>query len=171
MKKGKKIIPFKNYIIVAIMFTSIIILTLALRQWYRSYKDYQLTIPVISGKLQEINYNDFDNYIMEHDEFLLYIGVADDDNCRIIEKDLINVLQNRNLKNEVVYLNMTDVKNKNDYLNKFVIKYMADVKNLSYPSFVIMYNNKIIDFATKTSKQDLKISDIEKLLDEYELGD
>ena len=50
-------------------------------------------------------------FVSKNDDFLLYIGVADDENCRQFEEDFVPMLKKKNLTN-VVYLNITDVKNK-----------------------------------------------------------
>lgn len=171
MKNENKKIPTKNYIIVIIVFIIIMAITIGIKIWHQSYRDYQLTIPIISGEVQEINYEEFDNYIMEHDEFLLYIGVADDNSCREFEKDLISILDKRNIREELLYLNITKLPNKEVYLGKLVEKYSKKKFKIDYPTFIIIDENRFVDFVSKNSSGKIHISEIEKILDLYEIGE
>ena len=170
MKKvEKKEIPIKNYISVLVLFIITILLVIGLRTWYRNYKEYQLTIPVISGKVQEISINEFEDYITEHDDFYLYVGVASDENCRDIEKDLVDLLARENIKNDTVYLNITDLTSNTETTKKELKKYGYNNSSFSYPAFLIIRDKNIIDSVTK-DEYDLTLGDIEKLLDKYEIG-
>ena len=166
-KETKKQVPFKNYIIVAVMFVLTVVLVLGLRSCYRNYLDYSLTIPVINGKIQEIDINEFNDYVLEHDNLFVYIGTSDNQNCRNIEKDLVNLLDSRNIKNETIYLNMTN-KSKNA-IKSTLSKYGFNASRVNYPIFLIINDKKIIN-STFPEDRSLHIYDIEKLLDEYEGG-
>lgn len=167
--KEKKI-PLKNYFEVGIMIIAIIALTLLLRQWFNSYKDTKLKESIISGEVQEVTYFDFDNFVTAHDDFLLYIGVSSDSNCRELESDLIDVLEKRNIKNEVVFLNISNEKDKKKILDEIVDKYFNSKVTINYPFFGVVNDKEVKDFAQKEKNNFLKISEIEKLLDMYEVG-
>ena len=165
-EKNSERIPIKNYIIVIIMFAVSILIVFGLRGWYRNYKEYRLTIPVISGKIQEIKLNEFDSYITSHENAFIYIGTASNRNCRDIEEDLVSLLKKRNIKNDTVYINMTDMKE--NELTKILKKYEF-VGNVNYPMF-IMINDKKVVAAVKREGSKLTIGDITQLLDEHEIG-
>lgn len=165
-EKNSERIPIKNYIIVIIMFAVSILIVVGLRGWYRNYKKYRLTIPVISGKIQEIKLNEFDSYITSHENAFIYIGTASNRNCRDIEEDLVFLLKKRNIKNDTVYINMTDMKE--NELTKILKKYEF-VGNVNYPMF-IMINDKKVVAAVKREGSKLTIGDITQLLDEHEIG-
>ena len=163
-KEEKTIIPLKNYISVIILFVVTFTIVLGLRAWYRTYKEYSLTIPVISGKLQEITINEFSDYITEYDDFFMYIGVASNQDCRNVETRLVDILEKRNIKNSTIYLNMTN--KSNEELNNKLITYGYEANDINYPMFLIIRDKKIIEVISNTN-----IGDIEKLLDQYEIGD
>lgn len=163
-KEEKKIIPLKNYISVIILFVVTFTIVLGLRAWYRTYKEYNLTIPILSGKLQEITLNEFDDFITEHDDFFVYIGIVSNKDCRTVENSLINVLEKRNIKNNTIYLNMTN-KSK-EKLNNKLATYGYKENNINYPIFLIIRDKKIIEVVSTAN-----IGNIEKLLDQYEIGD
>ena len=170
-KKEVKKIPAKNYIIVLIMFILTVAIVLGLRAWYRSYHDYKLTIPVISGKVNEITINEFNDYVTEHDNFILYIGTASNETCRNIEKDLVNVLNKRNVRGSTIYLNMSGEKDISNRLSDILAKYgYPQKKQVEIPTLII-FNDRKINAYTQDTGNKLTIYSIEKLLDEYEIGE
>lgn len=171
MKKEKdKIIPLKNYIYVIVMFLISGTIVLALRVWYRNYKEYKLQTPVISGQIQQIDIEGIGEYIMEHDDFFMYIGKASDKNCRELEKDLVNLLNKRNIKSETIYLNMSNISNDKSQLSEKLKILGYDYSNVEYPIFLVVNDKKIVSAVyRKNSKVD--IGNIEQLLDENEIGD
>ena len=112
LKEEAKKIPIKNYIIVAIIFVISIGLVFFFRNWYISYQNYEKTIPILSGIVSEVRYNEVYNYIDENQSVIIYMGVADDDDCRELEEDLKKLIEEKHLKEKIVYFNITEVKNK-----------------------------------------------------------
>jgi len=168
-KEELKKIPVKNYIIVVIIFTISVVLAFFLRNWYISYQDYQKTIPVLEGVISEVRYNEIDNYIGDNQSVIIYIGVAEDDDCRELEKDLKKVIEKRHLKDKIVYFNISDVADKELLLKEFNDKYSLGDKIYAYPAIVLIEEGKIIDSRSKNASRNLLVSDIEQLLDEYEI--
>ena len=166
--KGNKKIPTKNYVIVFVVFAVCIAAVFGVRAWYRNYKEYNLTIPVISGKVFEVKLDEFDEYVAAHDDFYLYAGTASNSNCRSIENKLVTVLEKRNIKDETIYLNMSEAKNNSELYDK-LSKMGTLNKNFRYPIFAIIKDGKILGIVSK-NKSTVRIGDIEKLLDEYEVG-
>lgn len=165
-------VPTKNYIIVAIIFIVSIFLVFFLRNWYRSYQDYEKTIPILKGVISEVRYNEIYNYIGDNQSVIIYMGVADDEDCRNLEVDLKKLIEKKHLKDKVVYFNITDVEDRDLLLKEFNDKYAKKDKVYSYPAIILIEDGRIIDFKSKNANNNLLISDIEQILDEYEvLGD
>ena len=163
-----KVIPKKNYKKITAIFIITILIVVILFIFYNSQKRLVSDIPVIRGTLSEVEEEDFNNYITEHDDFLLYVGVAFDDNCREIEEDLKEVLKNRGLL-DTLYLNITTIDDKTAFYERFNDKYSNNVRLEGYPAFIIISDKKIVDLVQKKENK-LFISDIERLLDEYSIG-
>jgi len=171
MKKEKdKIIPLKNYVYVVIMFLLVGVLVFVLRAWYRNYKEYKLQTPVISGQIQEIDINEIKEYITEHDDFFIYIGVAKDENCRELESDLVPVLNGRNIKSDTIYLNMSNISNDKEMLKEKLSILGYNYNSASYPMFLIVRDKKIMS-AVYRNNNIISIGDIEQILDENEIGE
>ena len=161
--KEQKIIPLKNYISVAIMFVITIILVLVLRGWH---KEYSLKTPVLDGKIQEIKLNELSNYVTAHDDFYLYVGEAEDTTSRKLEKKLVALLENRQIKDLTVYINASSIK---DDVYYELTKYNYNNTKLNLPVFIIIRDKKIVNYTMK-EENNFNIGNIEKLLDEYEVG-
>lgn len=168
-KEEKRVIPNKNYVIVAVIFVITIGLMFFLRNWYISYQDYENTIPVLSGVISEVRYNEIDNYLSDNPSVVIYMGDAKDSDCREIELELKNLLENKQIKDRVIYFNITDVKNKNLLLKEFNDKYIDINKISSYPVVMIFEDGKIIDYKSKTANKNLTISDINILFNEHDV--
>ena len=163
-----RVIPKQNYAKITTIFIITILIVVAAFIIYRSQKELANEIPVIRGTISEVEEADFNNYITEHDDFLLYIGVANDDNCRELEEELKDVLKNRGLL-DTIYLNITSISDKKDFYERFNGNYSSNVRLESYPAFIIISDKKIVDLVQKEEKK-LSINDVEKLLDEYSIG-
>lgn len=166
IEKPREIDP-KNYVVVTIIFIISFLIVLFLFHLYNSQVKYRESIPVIRGTLAEITEKDVDNYFLENDDFLLYIGVSNDGNSRKLEEDMKEVLTARNLL-DTVYLNITEVKNKQEFYNVFNSKYTENEKLNDYPAFLIVSDKKVIGLVQR-EKQKLTIGDIEHLLDANEI--
>ncbi|MGI6324653.1 MAG: DUF6568 family protein [Bacilli bacterium] len=108
MIKRSKNSEAKNYIIFALIVILSIALVMYLRVWYRTYHAHQLTIPVISGYLNEIKYEELDNYIAENPNFVLYMCTSHEDRCRNFEKQFRKIIKRYNLKDQIIYLNLNE---------------------------------------------------------------
>lgn len=168
-KEEKRVIPNKNYIIVMVIFVITIGLMFFLRNWYISYQDYENTIPVLSGVISEVKYTEVDNYLIDNPSVVMYMGDAKDGDCREFELELKKLVENKHIKDKVIYYNITDVKNKSLLLKDFNNKYIVNNKISSYPVVMIFEDGKIVDYRSKSASKNLTISDINRLFNEYDV--
>ena len=166
--KDKKI-TIKDYIVVISLFIITGTLIVVLANYYRDYRTYYRRIPVISGYVNEVSEDELDNYLLENNDTFIYIGKADDTNCRKLEKSLKDFIKKYNLKDKTIYINISKVRNEKDFINRLNNKY-AGIKLVNdYPSFIIVLNNRIIDLVSKEGNQNVTVNDIKELLDSYEM--
>ena len=162
----EKEVPVKNYIkyaIIVILTLTICIITFIV---YNNHKDYENNKSVLRNKVPEITVDDIDNYISENEESLLYFGVVNDDNSKKLESDLLELIEKNNFN--FVYINLTDVKDKESVYNKINSNYSINKKINAYPAFVYIKNGKMVDLVQKEGR-DLYIGDISQLLDVNEI--
>ena len=182
MTKGKKIkrekkvkdeklrnVPFKNYMILLLVCFITIGIVCVGSIMYRREEAKSLETPVINGVIPEIKKEDVDNYIVENDSFFLYIGSASNYNSREVEEDLIKYFERRDIKNDTIYLNVTNENNLEDFYKDFNKKYVVnDYSKLNdYPAFIIIKDGKVLDLVQRKENQKLNIGDIDRILDEY----
>lgn len=170
IEEPERIIKLKNYIIVILMFLATFLLVLVLRNRYILYKEYQLTIPVLKDKLNEVTVAELDTYLTENTDAIIYIEVSEDENSRAVSEDLYEVVKKRGLTERVVYLNISSVEDKEGFFKKFNEKYCDEAKELSnYPALVLFYDGRVESYVSRTENQQLNIGNIEQLFDQYEL--
>ena len=164
----KKNISKNNYILCAVIFTVTIVVCLMIFFIMENNKEYNSKIPILRGKVSEIEPKDLDNYLMENPDVLLYIGVADDNNSRKVEEKFKKVIEENNLN--IIYLNLTNLSEKGikEYLNDFSSKYSSSKAINNYPAFLVIFDSQVVDFVQKENR-DLDISDISHILDMYEI--
>ena len=170
MKKRviEKNISPKNYLICAIIFAMVISLSLIFFFISEKNKEYERKIPVLRGVVSEIEPKELDEFLNENSDILLYVGVADDENSRIVEKDFKEIIDN--YKFDVVYLNLTNysVEERKNSLNDISKKYLLNSSLNNYPAFLIINDRKVIDYVQKENNF-FSIDDIVRLLDVHEI--
>ena len=166
IKKEKKI-PNKNYIIVVTVFMACFVLILLSASWYKGYKDYEVNKSIIGETITEINTKEIDNYLTENTDTLIYISKPSDKNSKKIEKKLKKFINENNLKDKMVYINLSKVDNIDEFVSDFNDRYSVNKEITKYPAVIIIKNGKIVDFVSKTDKENLTIEKIEKILRDY----
>lgn len=166
--KMREIAP-KNYVVLGIVFIVTLLAVFGLRKWYLSYQDYKLTIPILEGKVNKISINEFEHYIIENDDVILYIEESNEKNSRAIDKDFVKVMKKREILDKVAFIDLKD-ENKEAFISRFNDLYATDGKEVqAVPAFVMFSDGKIKDLAGDTKKSQINMGDIEQLLDEYEI--
>lgn len=169
VEEPTRVIKIKNYIILGTIFIVTLLIVILLRNWYISYRDYELTIPVLKDKLNEVTVAELDTYLIENTDAIIYIEVSEDENSREVAEDLYEVVKERGLVERVVYLNISSVEDKERFFKDFSDKYMLEGSLKNYPALVLFYEGKVEKYVSKTESQNLNIGNIEQLFDEYEL--
>lgn len=159
-KKG-----FRNYIILIVIFLFGAGLTLYLCKWYSVYEDYKKEIPVIRDSLLEITYEDLDHYVMENPSTVIYMCTASNDTCRNYEKDFKKLVQKKELKDSIIYLNLSNL-NQDDFVNDFNSKYEFKNKlTTNYPAFVIFEDGAVTGLLQGRENKELTISSTKQFLE------
>ena len=170
LKKKEEKIPFSNYVTLFFIVLLTIVGVLLVRKIYISNINYEKNIPLMRNMVvREINSNEIYNYIRENENAIIYIGVADSDNCRKLEEELEKVIKNNNLEDEITYLNLTNEKKKQTFIKDFNKFYSTKI--LGYPSFIIFKDGKVSDILTVKTGKTLDIKDVTKFLKENKIMD
>ena len=164
----EKTIGIKSYIQVVCICAVTLLGVLYLANWYSNYKKDKLSVPVIDGVLSEIKYEELDPYLSENNGTLyLYMCTSDEEVCRNFETKFIKYIKKKNLYDKIVYLNLTDIDSKKEFIKRFNDKYAKKSKISAYPTMIYFENNKI-----KTvigGSNGLTIAELEKYLNANEI--
>ena len=141
MDKSKKDklreVPLKNYVYLFLILLGSFLLLIYIYTWYETYNENKLNTSIMNEYLTVINYNELNNYITENKDAIIYVSVLGDEDINRFEKKFKNEILENNLKNSILYLNLTD-ENRTQAKNKLQIEE-------EFPYFVVYTNGQITD--------------------------
>ena len=132
-------IPKKNYYILVILLVVTALLTLLLSNIYLNKEKLVSNFYEYANK---INPGEFDQYMTENSDIMIYISDKYDLTSENIEKKLKNKIEELNLKDNLIYLDK-NVINKN-FLEKLKKDYEIIINLEKTPIIVVIIDNKVI---------------------------
>lgn len=133
-------IPKKNYFILFIVIVLSLLIAFYFRNWYKAYEDSYLSKSIVGNYLFEINYKELDNYLVENQSAIIYVSKVGNEKIRNFEKKFINAINQNDLKNKILYLDLSNYKG--DTNNKYTIN---DKDITSVPNISVFKNGKLDD--------------------------
>lgn len=113
MKKDKlRPIPVKNYVYLCLVIVATFLILYYVYLWYDAYSKEKLNKGILNDYLTVINYNELDDYIIENKNAVIYVSKLGDEDINRFEKSFKNVIVDNNLKNLILYLDISDVDDK-----------------------------------------------------------
>ena len=167
----EKKIPFKNYIILGLVVGVTVLAVFYIRNWYIMTKIYNNTSPMLDV-VSEINADEISNYVMENQNFIIYVSSSTNDNVKGFEKNFSKYIVDKGISNNILYINMDT--NESSALSHQLISYAIteNVKkhiNINCVSMYIFENGRITNVISEVDK--IKMSQIDKLFKEYGMID
>lgn len=134
-------IPLKNYFILAAIILLSGIIVIYITNMYKNKKDYEKEI--VMSFLKEIHTKDFDNYIIENPDSIIYISDASNEE---LETELKNYIIEKDYTQDIVYIDLNKINT--DFVN--TLKKYSNSINDKIPDVLIVKNGNIINtlFAT-----------------------
>lgn len=133
-------IPKKNYFILFIVIVLSLLIAFYFRKWYKAYEDSYLSKSIVGNYLFEINYKELDNYLVENQSAIIYVSKVGNEKIRNFEKKFINAINQNDLKNKILYLDLSNYKG--DTNDKYTIN---DMNITSVPNISVFKNGKLDD--------------------------
>ena len=160
-----------NYLILGVIFLLGIGVVLYLCRWYEVYDEYQKEIPVIRGHLQEIVSEDLEHVILDNPTSIIYVCTSEMDYCRSFEKNFVKFLDQKEIKDEIIYLNTTGI-DQDAFVNNFNEKYAKKKKlTTKYPAFIYFEDGKASHILQENSDKELTMSKVEHFLELNSIGE
>ena len=96
---------------------------------------------------------------------------ASNQTCRKFEKDFIKLIKKKNLQEEVVYRNLSNI-DQDAVVNNFNEKYNFKIAlTTNYPAIVIFEDGKIVSMLQGTADEKLTISKTKQFIEINKIGE
>ncbi len=156
----KKEIPYKNYIILILVFLATIVAVFYVRDWYNTTKVYYAQNSVMTKVVREIKSEEISNYILENQRFILYVSSGQNSQIKDFEDQFKNLIQNLDINDDVLYMNLDGVNTGSFYdLLKNNYSSNAKLKNQivsSDSSLYLFTDGKIVNVLNNVSDYSIK---------------
>ena len=164
MNKKERVIPKKNYLYVLLMIIGVVIITFAIFNLNDKYQLKKLEQSYFEGYLNEISSKEL-NTVLTEPSSELFILLTETNNEKIynFEIDLMKIIKKNNLRDNFIYLDLT---NKNEEIND--LNKMFNIKLREIPAIIYLKNGELIK-VIDSKETLLKAEELEKLIEEYEV--
>ncbi len=129
---------YKNYILLAVLLVVTVFLTFFLSSLYKSRND---VVSDFYEYCNKINSNEFDEFIMENPDSIIYIGDKNDLDFKEQESALKDEIEKKGLKNKIVYLEKSTLSKK--FLSSLKSKYGKSIDKKKTPVLLVVVDKKI----------------------------
>lgn len=166
----KKEIPSKNYYIVIIVTILVVLLMIFIRSFYLNYKSSKLSESIFSSQMvNQIHMDDFDFAVVEISDAILYVSYTGSNDIYSMEKRLFKEIENNNLTDKVIYLDVTDYKKNNRYINILKEKFPEiEYEINSAPLFIYIKDGKAVEAMSSDYKM-IDFKTLDKLIKKYNI--
>lgn len=140
-----KKIPLKNYIALGLIFILTVGILIYFVNFYNSKKEYENSTNDRMNFLKEITTSDFNNYITENLDFILYTSNSENQDIVKVEKTLKNKLGKKEYINQMIYLNLKNTSiNFMETLKQYFSENLKSTDYKEIPNVLIVQDGLII---------------------------
>lgn len=141
----------KNYIYMAVLLVATVGLTFLLSSIYNKEVNF---VSHSYEKLNKITSAEFEEYMIENPDTIVYVSDKNDLNKNKFEKKFVKKLENLNLLENTIYIEKDEINNKFKDLLKTNYDYRLDEKNL--PTIIVIDSGSVVQSVVveKTSNVD-----------------
>lgn len=171
-KENERFIPMKNYLIAIGLVVAAVLLTVYGFAWYNVLKEgkvsqsYLVKEKVISNEIQSLK--EVEAIFAEvPDEYFVYISYTGSEEIYDMEKDLKKVINKYELNDQFYYLNLTAIKDNENYIDKLNESLKFEEKVTQVPTIVYVREGKVVDIIERNDNNMMNVGDFQKLLDIY----
>ena len=143
-------IPKKNYMILAVLILVTVLITLVLSN---IYLNREKLVSNFYNNNNTIRTNDFDEYLMEYSDLIIYISDKYDLSHESFEKKFEKKLIDLNLKNNLVYIDKNELDKK--FLKKLKEEYDLSIDLKKTPLIVVIIDKKVIKSTIVTNESNV----------------
>ena len=161
----KRVVPLKNYVYLVLIMIGVGSVLLYFVMHHKNSYEESINISIIGSSIGEIRLNEFDDYIGDKRNSLVYIAVPSDDMTRKFEKNFKLFVEEYSLDDNMVLLNMLEYKENTTSKLKEKFSYYDDEISFALPLIGVFYDGKLIDVLNIKGTSTVEV---ERFLTEYE---
>ncbi len=170
----KKNIPFKNYIISALLFLGVIFLFIYAFSWYQIKEQEKLlesyliktnTINYIFTDLKELN----TALVEAPDNYFLFTGYTNDALMQKTEKKMKTIIDSHNLNDQIYYLDITNNLDDEEFLKSFNKSFDIDI--ISFPVILYFKDDLVVEVIESNDNDELNLTYFKDLLSKLNTND
>lgn len=120
-------VPFKNYVILAVIILLTVVFVFYLRSWFNTSKEYYAQNSVMTQVVREIKSEEIANYTLENQKFILYVSSGQNSVVKNFEDDLRDLIKKMELGEEVLYMNLDGI-DTDAFYNSLKDRFAANIK-------------------------------------------
>lgn len=169
--KNERYIPTKNYVIAFAIIIVMLLLVWYGFQWYKVIEEekistsYLVKEKIITNEISDLDRID-DIFSEAPSTYFLYISYTGSEDIYNMEEDLKSLIQEYNLGDMFYYLNVTEIKDNENYLEEINNKLSLDeIKVTQVPTIIYFKDDKAVDIITTDDDNLMDNGDFQKLLD------
>jgi len=166
MLKAKRDIPLKNYIYLSIIILISLLLIFYFYLWYLTYEESKLNNQIMDRYMQVINYNELEDYILENKNAFVYVSILEDKNIRNFEIDFKETIIDNSLKKEILYLDLTEIYNNKNRIDKAIREYNINSKNISNVPCILVFKEGTLSRIYDIKENNYDVDEVEDFLEE-----
>ena len=164
MKNNKRVVPKKNYLYLLIMILLVVFITFGIVRIGKYYEEKKLEESYLDGYISQVTLDDVENILTEaSSEMFIFVTEVNNESVYNVEKDIKKVIKNRDIRDNIMFIDYTDNKSNLNDLNKIL---NSNIKSI--PA-IIYYKNGNFVTNIDSSNGLLNAGEFEKLLDSYEV--
>ncbi len=173
MKKGKeelKTIPKKNYVIVFVVSILVVAFTFYVRSFYLNYEASKTDNSVFASQtINQINIDDLEYAVNEATDSILFISYNKNAKVNLMERKLYKEIEKKGLNDKIIYLNVTEYMENDEYLNILRNKIPGLAVDINKaPMFIYIKDGQCIE-VIDSSKELIGYKSLDALLSKYEI--
>ena len=161
----------RNYLKLGMIIVCVIVGTLLFAVIYTNMSKHRLNSEYLAKHVSTINYNELQNALIElSGDTILYISFTGQKNTYDLDKGIRKIINNQELKDNVIYINMTDRMSKADYIKN--LNELLGIENrpiTTLPALVYFKDADLID-VIDSKDSILTVGEFSRLIEMYEIG-
>lgn len=159
-----------NYLKLFLILLGVILLTIVSSNLYRHRLENKINNSYISKHVANIQFNELKNAKLEfNSDTFLYVSYTGNSKIHEFEVKVKKILRDNEIIDNMIYLDITELKEDNDFIHKLnEILELDEIKISKVPAIIYFKDNKVIDIIDSENSL-IDSGKFVQLLEQYEL--